>query len=114
MGVSRAEVSEIGDAESLIRSAMLVIFVDKAELQLPTRTAFVRLVKAAKSAKATLDENRLDAFIKDAPPQFQRLARRAMQRFINNDLPQIRHAYMERSLKYLRKTCCATWKSRNR
>jgi len=89
MGVSRDDVD---DADSLIRSAMLVIFVDQADLQFPTRTAFVRLIKAARSAKAKLDEGRLHAFLKDAPIEFQRLARRAMQRFIEKDLPQIRAA----------------------
>jgi len=89
LGISRDDVD---DADSLIRSAMLVIFVDQAELQFPTRTAFVRLVKAARSAKAKLDEGRLHAFLKDAPIEFQRLARRAMQRFIDKDLPQIRAA----------------------
>jgi hypothetical protein len=88
MGVSRDEVD---DADSLTRSAMLVIFVEKAELKLPSRTAFVRLVKAAKSAKAKLNEDRLNAFLKDAPPEFQMLAQRAMGRFIENDLPYIRN-----------------------
>lgn len=87
MGVA---VDDIDDAEALIRTAMLVIFVDQAESRMPTRTAFVRLIKAAKSAKARLDENRLEAFVKDAPPEFQQLARRAMDRFIRHDLPQIR------------------------
>jgi len=88
MGVAR---DANDDAESLIRSAMLVLFVDKAELKLPTRTDFVRLIKAAKSVKAKFDENRLNAFLKDAPTEFQQLARRAMARFIENDLPQTRH-----------------------
>ena len=48
MGVSR---DDIDDADSLIRSAMLVLFVDQAELKLPTRTEFVRLIKAAKTRK---------------------------------------------------------------
>lgn len=89
MGAARDDVD---DADSLIRSALLVIFVDKAALQIPTRTAFVRLVKAAKSTKAKLDENRLNAFLKDAPSEFQRLARRTMDHFIKNDLPRIRDA----------------------
>lgn len=88
MGASRDDVD---DADSLIRSAMLVIFVDKAPLHLPTRTAFVGLVKAAKRARATLDETRLNAFVKDAPTEFQRLAHGAMARFIDTDLPQIRN-----------------------
>lgn len=87
MGASRADID---DADSLIRSAMLVFFVDQAELKLPTRTAFVRLIKAAKQAKAKLNEDRLKAFLKEAPTEFQRLARRAMDRFIERDLPRIR------------------------
>jgi hypothetical protein len=87
MGVSR---NDIDDADSLIRSAMLAIFVDKAAFQLPTRTAFVQLIKAAKSTKAKLNEDRLKDFLKDAPADFQRLARRAMDRFIEKDMPLIR------------------------
>ncbi|MFZ4537941.1 hypothetical protein [Propionivibrio sp.] len=87
MGVSR---SAIDDADSLIRSTMLVIFVDQAELKPPTRTAFVRLIKAAKSLKSKLDDSRLNAFLKNEPTEFQRLVRQAMDRFIEKDLPQIR------------------------
>jgi len=89
MGISRDDVD---DADSLIRSAMLVFFVDQAELKLPTRTAFVRLIKAAKQAKAKWNEDRLQAFLKEAPTEFQQLARRAMDRFIEKELPQIRAA----------------------
>lgn len=89
LGVPRDEVE---DTDSLIRSAMLVLFVDKAELQLPTRSAFVKLVKAAKGAGAKLNELRLKTFLKEAPPDFQMLARGAMQRFIDKDLPVIRQA----------------------
>ncbi len=89
MGVPRDEVDE---AESLIRSAMLVFFVDQAELKLPTRTAFVRLFKSAKNPKARLNEDRLKGFFSEAPTEFQQLARRAMDRFIEKDLPQIRAA----------------------
>ncbi|HJX57317.1 MAG TPA: hypothetical protein VJ325_01210, partial [Thiobacillus sp.] len=86
MGVSRDDIDE---ADSLIRSAMLVIFVDQAELKLPTRTAFVRLFKSAKQPKARLNEERLKGFTREAPTEFQRLARRAMDRFIEMDLPRI-------------------------
>lgn len=89
MGVSR---DDIDDAEPLIRSAMLVIFVDQAELKLPTRSAFVRLFKSAKNPKARLDQDRLKAFLREAPTEFQQLAREAMDRFIERDLPQIRAA----------------------
>jgi hypothetical protein len=87
MGVAR---DEIDDADSLIRSAMLVLFVDRGELKLPTRTAFVGLVKAARQAKAKFSEARLQGLLKEAPTEFQQLARRAMDRFIAQDLPQIR------------------------
>jgi hypothetical protein len=87
MGVSR---DEIDDADSLIRSAMLVLFVDQGELKLPTRTAFVGLIKAARQAKARFNEARLQGLLKEAPTEFQRLARHAMDRFIERDLPQIR------------------------
>ena len=89
MGVSRDDVDE---AEFLIRSAMLVIFVNQAELKLPTRTAFVRLFKAARNPKTRLNEDRLKAFLREVPTEFQQLARRAMGRFIETDLPQIRAA----------------------
>lgn len=81
---------DIDDADPLIRSAMLVIFADQAELKLPTRAAFVRLFKAARNPKTRLNEDRLKAFLREAPTEFQQLARRAMDRFIETDLPQIR------------------------
>lgn len=87
MGVSRNDVDE---ADSLIRSALLVIFVDKEALKIPTRTAFVRLIKAARNTKSKLNEIRLEAVLNDAPSEFQQLARRAMKHFIENELPQIR------------------------
>lgn len=87
MGVARNELDE---ADALVRSTMLVIFVDQAELKLPSRSAFVRLIKAARAAMAKLREDRLNAFLKSEPEPFQRLARRAMDSFIAEDLPQIR------------------------
>ena len=89
MGVGRGDVD---DADSLIRSAMLVLFVDKAEVKMPSRTNFVHLVKAAKSAKAKLDENHLAMFLKNEPEDFQKATRQAMARFVARDLPQIRAA----------------------
>lgn len=105
MGSARDDVD---DAEALIRTALLVIFVDQAKFQIPTRTSFVRLIKAAKNAKAKLNEKRLDDFLKEAPSEFQQLARDAMDRFIENELLQIRTAgnnadkllYGESSLSY--------------
>ncbi|MBT9539157.1 MAG: hypothetical protein IV098_04700 [Thiobacillus sp.] len=87
MGVARGDYD---DAEALIRSAMLVLFVDKAALTLPTRSAFVHLLKAAKRPKAKLDTARFQAFLADATAAFQQQAERAMARFIEQDLAQIR------------------------
>ena len=87
MGASR---NDIDDADSLIRSAMLVFFADPAELKIPTRSDFVRLVKAAKNTKATFNDARLRSMLKEAPTEFQRLAQRAMKHFIETDLPRIR------------------------
>ena len=92
MGVSRGELNELDDAGLLIRSAMLVLFVDKADVKLPTRSAFVRLIQAAKDAKARLNEDRLNTFLKEAPSEFQQLVRRAMEQFVKKDLPQLRAA----------------------
>ena len=90
MGVARTEFDTQDQADYIIRSAMLVIFVDKADLRLPTRSAFVRLVDAAKQAKATLNQERMNAFLKDAPTEFQSLARRSMESFIKETLPELR------------------------
>ncbi len=87
LGVARSDVEE---ADALIRSAMLVLFVDQAELKIPSRTGFVRLIKAAKRAKAKLDESRLNAFLRNEPGDFQALTKAAMERFVAKDLPQIR------------------------
>lgn len=89
MGVPR---SEIDIADSLIHTAMLVLFVQKAELRLPTRLQFAQLIKAAKPAKAQLDNDRLNAFMRDAPTEFKRLAEREMGRFVETILPRIRAA----------------------
>lgn len=87
MGASR---NEIDDADALVRSAMLALFAGQTEPRIPTRTEFVGLVKSAKQAKTRLNEDRLRIFLKEAPTEFQTLARHAMDRFIEKDLPQIR------------------------
>lgn len=90
LGASRDEIAGIDDAEALIRSGMLLVFVRQAEWQLPTRTAFVGLIDAARRAGAKRDDERLSGLVIDAPPDFQDLARRAMDRFVATTLPQIR------------------------
>jgi hypothetical protein len=85
------QVTLCGDTSSVLRSAMLVLFAPRAELKMPTRAAFVRLIEAAKNKRCKLDQVRLKTFIASAPPEFQQLAGQEMQRFIDNDLPAIRH-----------------------
>lgn len=87
MGVDR---NDIDDSDSLIRTAMLVLFVEQSELKIPTRTGFVGLFKAARHAKCSLNEPRLERFLKEAPSEFRRLARTAMAQFIAKDLPLLR------------------------
>ena len=92
MGAPSDQVSLCGDTSSLLRSAMLVLFAEKSELKLPTRSGFVRLIEAAKNKRAKLDETRLKTFLANAPLEFQQLGQQEMQRFIENDLPEIRKA----------------------
>jgi hypothetical protein len=89
LGVERADVDE---AEALIRSAMLVLFVAPPELKIPSRTGFVGLIKTARNAKTKLDEARLQAFLRNEPESFQLFTRRRLARFILKDLPLIRAA----------------------
>jgi len=89
MGVARDDVEE---ADALIRSAMLVLFVAPPALKIPSRTGFVGLIKAAKNAKTKLDEGRLQAFLKNEPEAFQHFTHRRLERFIKKDLPLIRTA----------------------
>lgn len=92
MGAPSDQVNLCGDTSSLLRSAMLVLFVDQAELKMPTRSGFVRLIEAAKNKRAKLNEIRLQAFLANAPLAFQQLGQQEMQRFISAALPEIRKA----------------------
>lgn len=80
------------DADGMVHSAMLVLFVDGAELKFPTPSGFVRLVAAARRARSKLNARRLDAFLVDAPDDYRRLTQEAMQRFVADVLPFIRRA----------------------
>ncbi len=78
------------DADGMVHSAMLVLFVDGAELKLPTPSGFVRLVAAARRARSKLNAKRLEAFLADAPDDYRRMAHAGMQRFVADVLPFIR------------------------
>jgi hypothetical protein len=88
LGATSKEARDEGDG--LLHSAMLVLFVDNAELRFPTPSAFVRLITAAKRARAKLNAKRLDGFLADAPIDYQRLARQSMAVFVADILPLIR------------------------
>ena len=80
------------DADGLIHSAMLVLFVDGADLRFPTPSAFVRLIAAARRARSKLNERRVAAFLADAPDDYRRLTLASMDAFIEKVLPVIRSA----------------------
>lgn len=92
LGAPTDQVNLCGDTSALLRSAMLVLFAEKTDLKMPTRSGFFRLIEAAKNKRSKLDETRLKAFLGSAPLEFQALAQQEMQRFIANDLPEIRQA----------------------
>jgi hypothetical protein len=87
MGAAR---DDLIDADALIRTALLVLFVDKAALRLPTRTGFVQLVNAARRAKATLNHTRIELFLAAAPAAIGVWLHAAMTRFVAHDLARLR------------------------
>lgn len=90
MGASNKDARD--DADGLIHSAMLVLFVDNSELKFPTPSGFVRLITSARRARARLNRKRLEAFVADAPIDYQVLTRRNMENFLSAILPLIRQA----------------------
>jgi hypothetical protein len=92
MNAPADQVNLCGDTSTLLRSAMLVLFAEKTELKMPTRSGFVRLIEATKKKSCKLDEARLKTFLANAPLEFQQLGQQEMQRFIADDLPEIRKA----------------------
>jgi hypothetical protein len=77
-------------ADTVIRSALLVLFVKEAALEIPGRTGLAKLLQAARKSSAKLDEARLTAFVASAPEDFQAAIRQAMSRFINEIIPALR------------------------
>lgn len=77
-------------ADTVIRSALLVLFVKEAALEIPGRTGLAKLLQAARKPSAKLDEARLTAFIASGPDDFQAAIRQAMSRFITEIIPELR------------------------
>lgn len=74
-------------AESVIRSALLVLCVKDAKLQLPGRSGLARLLDSARKTTLKPDSLRLAAFLANEPDDFQRATRDEMTRFASEFLP---------------------------
>lgn len=89
LGLSRDDLDSVV-ADTVIRSALLVLFVKEAPLEIPGRTGLAKLLEAARKKTAKLDETRLNAFLADEPVDFQTATRQAMTRFINEAIAELR------------------------
>jgi hypothetical protein len=93
MGLSKNELESASpDAELVIRSALLVLFVKEAKLELPGRTGLVKLLDAARKKTSKLDEARLNAFLAQQPNDFVSALRTAMKQFVAETIPQLRNS----------------------
>ncbi len=77
-------------AEEVIRSAMLVLHVGAAPLEMPGKSQFVKLVETLRKKSFKPKAGGLDAFLREAPEDFARLTRQAMQDFVERTLPRLR------------------------
>lgn len=89
MGLAQDELQSVV-AETVIRSALLVLFVKEAKLELPGRTGLVKLLDAARKKTSKLDETRLNAFLAQQPDDFVSALRAAMNQFVAEIIPQLR------------------------
>ena len=78
------------NAEEVIRSAMLVLFVSAKSLEMPTKRQFVAYIEALRKKTFKRKIATLDHFLVGAPDAFQTLARQFLQSFIEKTLPQLR------------------------
>ena len=91
LGESAADLQS-GTAETLFRSVMLVLFVDKAKLQLPSETAAVQLIDKARKPGVKLKPARFEAFIAEESAEDQAFLRRQMDEFVGGWLARIRES----------------------
>lgn len=89
LGLSKEDLDSVV-ADTVIRSALLVLFVKEAALEIPGRTGLAKLLQAARKKTAKLDEARLNAFLANAPEDFQTATRNAMTRFVSDVIPELR------------------------
>lgn len=91
LGIKSRELNGV-HADSLIKSALLIIFVKDAKLEIPGKAGFARLIKAAQAKTASLEVKRLDNLLASASFDIQARIRQEMEAFISTDLPKIRAA----------------------
>jgi len=89
MGVKAAHLQS-AQAEWVIRSALLVLFVRGAKSVLPGRSGLAKLLQAAQKKTSKLDVARLDAFLVNEPTDFQAATRDEMANFIDTEIPKLR------------------------
>lgn len=89
LGLSSNDLeSEIAD--TVIRSALLVLFIKEAALEIPGPTGLAKLLQAARKKTAQLDNQRFNAFLTTAPKDFQIAIRTAMAQFCSTIIPELR------------------------
>ena len=89
LGLSKDDLDSVV-ADTVIRSALLVLFVKEAALEIPGRTGLAKLLQAARKKTAKLDEARLNAFLANGPEDFQMATRNAMTHFVSEVIPALR------------------------
>ncbi len=87
-----ADEYESFSAEEVVRAAMLVLYVGPATLEMPSRTQFIKFIDSLRKKSFKVKETGLAAFLRDAPEDFARLTRAAMQEFISEVLPRLKAA----------------------
>lgn len=84
-----AQEYEDFSAEEVIRSAMLALYVGPKILEMPGKTQFFKLVEALRKKSFKHRPATLDAFLREAAPDFQELTRLSMQEFVADALPRL-------------------------
>jgi hypothetical protein len=77
-------------ADEVIRSAMLVLHVGAGQLELPSKTQFVKLVEALRKPRFKTKPAVFEHFLRDAPEAFVAMSRQAMADFVEQTLPRLR------------------------
>lgn len=78
-------------AETVVRSALLVLFIKDAKLEFPGRTGLIKLIESARKKTCELDELRLNRFLAKEPDDFAASLCKAMDQFTGEIIPQLRN-----------------------